>query len=187
MYYCNYFRHHEPEETYNENVDEFYSDYDSQQYDDSEIPPYCPYRYPYFGQYEYDRQPGPGYPGGQPYGPPQGPPQGQHQGSSHNGPPQGQHNGHPQGQQPGSPPGPPPTKAPVKSQKSGGAELKAVDPGSIRPCLYRYVYIWPKRGKSFWAWLTYVGRQSASGFKWNGHRWVYFGMDLRDIQSFQCY
>lgn len=174
MYYCNYYRHQEPEGTYNENSDEFYNDYDSQQYDDFEIPPFCPYRYSYSEEDERGRQTGPGYPvypGSQ-----------QQHGSHHQSPPRP-----PQGQHQGSPPGPPPTKAPVKSQKSGEANLKAVDPGALRPCIYRYVYIWPRRGKSFWAWLTYIGRESASGYKWNGHRWIYFGIDLRDIQSFQCY
>lgn len=89
---------------------------------------------------------------------------------------------------PSSPPGPPPSAAPSKQMKMGGGpELKAVEPGAIKPCVYSFVYIWPKRGHGFWAWLTFVGRKSASGFKWNGYRWVYFGIDLRQIDSFECY
>lgn len=165
MYYCNYYRHQQPEETYNSNnedADSVYGCEEADQFENFEIPPFCPYRYcqmpPYDDPY---RKHGPGH------GMEQGP------GSGH-------------GQ--GMPPGPPPTKTPNKpSTQMGGPGVKAVDPGSIRPCVYRFVYIWPRRGKSFWAWLTYVGRESASGFKWNGRRWIYFGIDLRDIQSFQCY
>ena len=62
----------------------------------------------------------------------------------------------------------------------------AIDPGAIRPCKYRYVYIWLTNGTSFWAWLTYVGKKSVSGFKWTGDKWVYFGTDLRRIDSFIC-
>lgn len=85
------------------------------------------------------------------------------------------------------PPGPPPSKAPNKPEGHASSGLKAVDSQSLRPCLYRYVYIWPRRGRSFWAWLTFVGRNSASGYRWNGRRWAYFGMDLKDIQRFECY
>lgn len=94
-----------------------------------------------------------------------------------------------------SPPGPPPSAVPNKAQGQGAQQLhgygapatKAVEPGTIKPCLYKYVYIWPKRGHGFWAWLTNVGRKSASGYKWRGYRWVYFGIDLREIDSFECY
>ncbi|MCY6371903.1 hypothetical protein [Clostridium ganghwense] len=88
-------------------------------------------------------------------------------------------------QQSGPPMAPPPTTTPKKSKAD--AELKAVDPGAIRPCKYRYVYIWLKNGKSFWAWLTYVGKKSVAGWRWNGFYWVYFGVDLRKIESFVCY
>ena len=60
----------------------------------------------------------------------------------------------------------------------------AIDAGAIKPCKYMYVYIWLENGTSFWAWLTYVGKRSVAGYKWNGNRWVYFGTDLRCIQSF---
>jgi hypothetical protein len=87
-----------------------------------------------------------------------------------------------------APSGPPPNFTPSQAQGyQGGMGVKAVDPGSMRPCLYRFVYIWPKRGRGFWAWLTFVGRRSASGFRWNGFRWVYFGIDLQRIESFTCY
>ena len=91
----------------------------------------------------------------------------------------------------GAPTSPPPSITPSKQPKlqsmQGGIGIQAVDPGSIRPCTFRFVYIWPTRGRGFWAWLTFVGRRSASGFRWNGRRWVYFGIDLRRIESFVCY
>jgi hypothetical protein len=84
------------------------------------------------------------------------------------------------------PMGPPPSVNPSQNnnQQIG---VKAVDPGAIKPCTYRYVYIYPRRGRAYWAWLTYVGRTSASGYKWTGRDWVYFGIDLRQIESFNCY
>lgn len=88
-----------------------------------------------------------------------------------------------------SPPGPPPTFTPSKesNQLKSGGQVKAVDPGSIKHCLFKYVYIWPKRGNGFWAWLTHVGRKSISGFRWYRGRWAYFGLDLNQIDSFLCY
>ena len=89
----------------------------------------------------------------------------------------------------GGPSTAPPSFTPPQPQQASqsGPSLYAVDPGAIRPCTYRFVYIWPRRGRGFWAWLTFVGRRSVSGFRWNGHTWRYFGMDLRNIESFQCY
>lgn len=146
---------------------------------ESDIQNYCKYC-PYYNE-EADlqdiyRQPQYNPPPGQHQGPPQGPPPGQHQGPSH-------------GQHQGPPSGPPPTHTPSQHQAQfhAGPGAMAVDPGSIRPCLFRYVYIWPRRGRGYWAWLTNVGRRSVSGFKWNGRRWVYFGIDLRSIESFICY
>jgi len=86
------------------------------------------------------------------------------------------------------PPGPPPSnipQAPVSPQYAPGVQF--VDPGSIRRCLFKFVYIWPNRGNGFWAWLTNVGRRSISGYRWHRNRWVYFGMDLRQIRSFMCH
>ncbi|WP_105615125.1 hypothetical protein [Vallitalea okinawensis] len=89
------------------------------------------------------------------------------------------------GQQGGKrPPGPPPTEVP---KEETGPSLAAVDPGAIRRCMYRYVYIWTVRGDGYWAWLTYVGRKSIAGYRWIGYRWVYFGTDLDNIASFYCY
>jgi len=86
----------------------------------------------------------------------------------------------------GPPPGPPPSFVPQQSQAQGVGTL-AVDPGAIRPCTFRYVYIWLNTGERFWAWLVFVGRNSAAGWRWTGFRWIYFGIDLRNIESFICY
>lgn len=81
------------------------------------------------------------------------------------------------------PAGPPPAFVPMQSQI--GVQL--IEPGAIRPCTFRYVYIWLNTGERFWAWLVFVGRRSAAGWRWTGFRWIYFGVDLRNIESFICY
>ncbi|MFC4386785.1 hypothetical protein ACFOZ1_03070 [Gracilibacillus marinus] len=92
----------------------------------------------------------------------------------------------PPGNQANQPPlGPPPQHIP-EMQSFGGPQVKAVDPGSIRGCLYRYTYIRLNRWQGFWFYPTFVGRQSVAGYRWTGFNWVYFGIDLNRIQSFQC-
>ncbi|MBC8060882.1 MAG: hypothetical protein H7Y18_09470 [Clostridiaceae bacterium] len=93
--------------------------------------------------------------------------------------------------QPSSVPnGPPPSGVPHKNEGNVksylGMSPMSIEGGAIRPCKFHYIYIWLTNGSSFWAWLTQVGRKSASGFRWTGHRWVYFGTDLRKIDSFIC-
>ncbi len=143
-----------------------------------------PYGCPYRQTVPFGPGSGPGF--GGPQGPGFGGPQGPGFGS------QGPGFGSPgssSGAQ-GAPSSPPPNFTPSKSSQSAqtqGVSAKFVEPGTIRPCVFRFVYIWPTRGRGFWAWLTYVGRRSVAGFQWNGRRWVYFGMDLRRIDSFQCF
>ena len=96
---------------------------------------------------------------------------------------------HPQGNPPQGggnmpPVGPPPSI--THSQHNMQAEPMAVDPGAIKHCIYKYVYIYPRRGRAYWAWLTFVGRRSVAGYKWTGRNWVYFGIDLKQIESFYC-
>ncbi|MDZ5254763.1 hypothetical protein [Clostridium sp. LIBA-8841] len=94
-----------------------------------------------------------------------------------------------------SPLGPPPSHIPSKQDagvqhatfSSGGGATKAVSPGSIRNCLFRFTYIWQNNGRSYWAYLTRVDRRSVSGWRWAGFRWVFFGVDLRRIDSFVCF
>lgn len=101
---------------------------------------------------------GPGGPGGFPGSPPPG------------------------GQQSGPPASPPPSFTPQQAQ----FQTFAVDPGGIRGCLFRYTYIWLRRD-AFWFFPTFVGRNSVAGWRWRQNRWVYFGIDLNQIQSFQCF
>lgn len=68
-----------------------------------------------------------------------------------------------------------------------GPSPQYVSPGSIRPCLYKFTYIWQRNGRSYWAFPTRIDRRSLSGWRWLGRRWVYFGIDLRRIDSFICY
>jgi hypothetical protein len=105
-----------------------------------------------------------------------------------------------QGRRPPMPP-PPEGRPPQRGRKPSGPPpainarrmeqehitAKAVGPRGIRQCMFRYVYIWPERGRAFWAWLTYVDRVSVSGWRWNGYDWVYFGMALSNIDAFVCY
>ena len=88
-------------------------------------------------------------------------------------------------------PPPPPTYTPTLKKEFSNVgwdkvDLKAVDPGAIRPCKNRHVYLWLRNGMSFWCYPTYVGKHSLSGYKWNGRRWVYFGIDLKEISYFHC-
>ncbi len=86
------------------------------------------------------------------------------------------------GQSAGPPNSPPPSFTPAEQQ----IQPFAVDPGAIRGCLFRFTYIWLNRDQ-FWFFPTFVGRNSVAGFRWRRNRWVYFGIDLNRIQSFQCY
>jgi len=123
-----------------------------------------------------------GQPFGQQYGPPFGQPFGQQVFPSPGSP-----GGVPAGGSSGPPSGPPPSFVPQQAQAQGGVGVFAVDPGAIRPCTFRFVYIWLTTGERFWAWLVFVGPRSAAGWRWSGFRWIYFGVDLRSIESFVCY
>lgn len=124
--------------------------------------------------------PGQGLPPGQPPG---FPPPGQHHGSSP---------GHSQGSsgtspgQAGGPPTSPPPQFTPQVQQSG-ISLFAVDPGAIRGCLYRFTYVWLNNRDKFWFYPVFVGRNSVAGWRWRNFRWVYFGIDLNEINNFECY
>lgn len=107
---------------------------------------------------------------------------GQHQGGPFPSFPGGQFPGHSGGQD-GPPTGPPPSFTPQQPQ----VQLFAVDPGAIRNCRFRFTYIWLDNGRAFWFYPTFVGRNSIAGFRWSRNRWVYFGIDLNRIASFQCF
>lgn len=84
--------------------------------------------------------------------------------------------------QTGAPTSPPPSVVPQLSP-----QVKAVDPGTISGCMYRYTYIWPTFGRPYWFYPTRLQRRSISGYRWNGYMWMYYGTDLRNIKSFSCY
>jgi len=145
-------------------------------YNDNYLPPEAGYmRQPVFPQF------GPSF--GPQFGPPSGPPFGG---------PQTQPGGPftppftTPGTSQGAPTSPPPSFIPQQTQAQGVGVL-AVDPGAIRPCRFRFVYLWLTNRRQFWAWLVFVGPRSVAGWRWNGFRWVYFGVDLREIESFVCY
>ncbi|HEY9060709.1 MAG TPA: hypothetical protein VIO64_09440 [Pseudobacteroides sp.] len=150
---------------------EYYNSLERQPEDDQQIMP--PFGQPFGQQFAP--------PFGQPFGQPFRPPFGQGQQFV---PPFGQPPG--QGHQSGPPTGRPPSFVP-QQQQAPGVGVFAIDPGAIRRCTFRYVYIWLNTGESFWAWLVFVGRRSAAGWRWTGFRWIYFGVDLRNIESFVCY
>jgi hypothetical protein len=105
-----------------------------------------------------------------PFGPPSGPP---------GGPPPFAPPG--QGPGAGAPTSPPPSFVPQQQ-----VEAFAVDPGGIARCLFRYTYVWLRGFQQFWFYPTFVGRNSVSGWRWTGFRWVFFGISLRQITSFTC-
>jgi hypothetical protein len=86
-----------------------------------------------------------------------------------------------QGPQSGPPSSPPPSFVPTEQ-----VSAFAVDPGSIRRCLFRYTYIWQRNGQQFWFYPIFLGRQSVAGWRWTGFRWMYTGISLREITSFTC-
>lgn len=86
-----------------------------------------------------------------------------------------------------SPAGPPKNMPPLTTpSKPKTQSLGAVDPRAIRRCLFRFTYIWLRNGRAFWMYLTFVGRHSIAGWRWNGRRWVYVGIDIDRIEYFVC-
>lgn len=128
---------------------------------------------------QFPSQPGFPFPGGGPGGFPGGGP-----GGFPGGPGGFPPGGGPGGGQQGAPTSPPPAFTPQMSDVSAFA----VDPGGIRRCLYRMTFIWLDNGRSFWFYPTFVGRTSVAGWRWRRRQgWVYFGIDLNRIRSFQCF
>ncbi|MGG1514115.1 hypothetical protein ABE504_01800 [Paenibacillus oryzisoli] len=78
----------------------------------------------------------------------------------------------------------PPSFTPHKPHKAPG--VFAVDPGGISRCMFRFTYVWLTNGQQFWYYPIFVGRHSIAGFRWTGFSWMYFGVDLRNIDSFTC-
>lgn len=94
----------------------------------------------------------------------------------------------PPGQQPGgnmAPQGPPPNWTPEYPE----IQARAIDPGAITGCMYRFTYVWLSRRQGFWFFPVFVGRRSVAGYRWNSRRrrWEYTGIDLNQINSFTCF
>lgn len=86
-----------------------------------------------------------------------------------------------------APSSPPPNYIPNKTDaKMSSSQTKAIDSISIRPCINTFVYIWPRNGRGFWAYVVFVGRRSLAGYRWNGRRWFYFAIGLSNIEAFFC-
>lgn len=113
---------------------------------------------------------------GGPPGPPPGPPPGSMPGPSPAPGPSG-----------GPPTAPPPGFTPPRPPGTNQVGLLAVDPGGMRRCLFRYTYVWLSNRQQFWFYPVFVGRTSVAGYRWTGFFWVYFGIDLRLIDAFQCF
>lgn len=126
---------------------------------------------------------GPGGPGGTPITPPFGP---GGPGGAPTTPPFGPGFGR-QPSQPGRPFGRPPAFTPQRPIDGREPGAFFVDPGAIRRCRFRYVYIWLTSGQQFWMYLVFVGPNSIAGYRWTGFTWVYFGTDLRNVDTFVCY
>lgn len=67
-------------------------------------------------------------------------------------------------------------------------QTRAIDPGAISRCMYRFTYVWFSRRQGFWFFPVFVGPQSVAGYRWNSRRrrWEYTGVDLNQINSFTC-
>lgn len=58
---------------------------------------------------------------------------------------------------------------------------------TIKSFLCNLIYVCPKCGHGFWAWLTYIDCRYVYGYKWNGCKWIKFSMELDKIKSFKFY
>ena len=58
----------------------------------------------------------------------------------------------------------------------------------IRRCINRNTYIWLTNGDKFWFFPKFVGRNAVVGFRWRRRLgWIFDVIDLRRIQSYQCF
>jgi len=82
---------------------------------------------------------------------------------------------------PAPPPGPPPGRIPTRSM------YRRVPPGSFRPCLYRYTYVWLRNGRQFWFYPVFLESGGVAGYRWNGATWRFYGLDFRRVDYFECF
>ncbi|PPA69966.1 hypothetical protein C4B60_15355 [Jeotgalibacillus proteolyticus] len=88
-----------------------------------------------------------------------------------------------------APTGPPPAQIPPKPLSAGGPQAFLVNPNVIRPCLFRFTYVWLRNGAQFWFYPIVLGRNSVGGFYWNNwsRRWTYIGLDTASIEVVSCF
>lgn len=58
---------------------------------------------------------------------------------------------------------------------------------SISSCVNKFTYIWQLNGKSYWAFISSYDSNSISGWRFISFKWVYFGLDIKKIDSFITY
>ncbi len=75
----------------------------------------------------------------------------------------------------GKPLSPPPKNKPKKPRTS-----------YIIDCMHQYTYVWLKRGNSFWFYPTRIEQGEVSGYRWDGRKWVFYGLDEKSIDQVAC-
>ena len=88
-------------------------------------------------------------------------------------------------QQQAAPKNPPPNYTPKLSEVPP-LKPPVVHIRVIGPCLLKYTYLWPKKGDSFWSYITYVSRKDIQGWKYVSGQWVSFTLKLKEIENFVC-
>lgn len=83
---------------------------------------------------------------------------------------------------------PPQSPPPNWTPEYPTVQTRAIDPGAISGCLFRFTYVWQSRRQGFWFFPVFVGPRSVAGYRWNTrrNRWEYTGLDLNQINSFTC-
>lgn len=77
------------------------------------------------------------------------------------------------------PVGPPPDFTPKKTPDLYKTELSAISGAKGK-----FTYIWLKDGRSFWVYIINAGRNSITGYKWNKFGWIFYGISLKNLESF---
>ncbi|MCL1697190.1 MULTISPECIES: transporter [unclassified Lysinibacillus] len=76
--------------------------------------------------------------------------------------------------------GPPPSFTPAMPSWGIGTS-------GIQSCLFRNTYIWMFNGSGFWFFLTSVGREFITGFRWSSRSgWRFQTIARRNILSYEC-
>lgn len=57
----------------------------------------------------------------------------------------------------------------------------------MRGCIDRNTYVWLVNGTSYWFFPSFIGRQTAIGYRWRGFGWIYQRISLNNIVTYQCF